>query len=34
MTEVNKPLHPTSNTEILVKLGPLDSEKQPVDVDH
>jgi len=28
---VNKPLHPPINPEILVKIGPVDSEKQPVE---
>jgi len=26
LNEVNKPLHPSTNREILVKIGPLDSE--------
>jgi len=26
--EVNKHFHPSTNSEILVKIGPLDSEKQ------
>jgi len=28
LNEVNKPLHPSTNPEILVKIGPLASEKQ------
>jgi len=28
---VNKPLHPSTNPEILVKIDPSDTEKQPVE---
>jgi len=28
LNEVNKPLHPSTNSEILVKIGPLGSELQ------
>jgi len=28
VNEVNKPFHPSTNPEILVKIGPLASEKQ------
>jgi len=28
LNEVNKPLHPSANPEILVKIGPLGSELQ------
>jgi len=31
LNEVNKPIHPSTNPEILVKIGPLESEKQPVE---
>jgi len=31
LNEVNKPFHPSTNPEILVKIGPVDSEKQPIE---
>jgi len=31
LNEMNDPFHPSTNTEILVKIDRLDSEKQPVE---